>query len=82
MPWPGDFLLRVGDHLFPLRQPAGRPGYREQDGEHLGLEAHGLIDDSRIEIDVGIELALNEIFIFERDLLQLQGDVQLRDSAR
>src|SRR5271155_3933023 len=64
---PADFHVRVLDHLGPLRDPADRARDREQRGEHRGWKAHRLQDDARIEIDVGVQLAADEIIIVERD---------------
>ena len=41
---PTDLLLRVGDHLVPLCDPADRPGEREQRREHVGREADRVQD--------------------------------------
>ena len=73
-----DLLLRVLDHLAPLADPADGAGDREQHGEHRGREAHRLQRDARIEVDVRVELAVDEILVAERDLLQLQRDLQHR----
>ena len=75
--WTGDFLLGIVDHFLPLRQPSGGAGDGEQHGEHLRPEAHGLVDDAGVEIDVGIELAFDEVLVFQRDALELQGDFEL-----
>src|SRR5262249_55593069 len=37
---PPDLLVRILDHLLPLRDPADRAREREQHGEHRGREAH------------------------------------------
>src|SRR5690606_19598171 len=66
-----DLLVRVGDHLAPLRDPADRARQREDAGEHADRNAERLLDDARIEVDVRIELALNEVIVFARDLLEL-----------
>src|SRR4051794_18806089 len=66
-----DLLRRVLDHLLPLGDPADGPGDREKHGEHRSREAERPQDDSRIKIDIGIELALYEIFIVERRPLEL-----------
>src|ERR1700722_14546192 len=66
---PRDLLLRIGDQLLPLRQPSHRPRNRKQHGEHFRLEAHGLVNDPGIKIDVGIKLALDEVVVLERDAL-------------
>ena len=46
LPRPSDLLVRILDHLVPLRDPADRARDREQRGEHAGREAHRLEDDA------------------------------------
>src|SRR6186713_1048755 len=58
-----DLLLRIFDHLAPLADPADGAGDREQHGEHRGREAHRLQRDARIEVDVGVQLAVDEVGI-------------------
>src|SRR5687767_7096560 len=53
---PRDFLVGVVEHLFPLRDPAGGARDREQDGKHVDGEAHRLVDETGVEVDVRIEL--------------------------
>ena len=76
LPRTGDLLLRILHHLVPLCQPAGRARNGKQHGKHFRLEAHGLVDDSGIEIHVGIQLASNKVIVLQRDAFQLQCDVQ------
>nr|MCU0410424.1 GTP-binding protein [Bacteroidales bacterium] len=45
-------LFGIEDLLFPLAQPAGRARNGEQHREHLGGEAHGLVDEAGVEVDV------------------------------
>src|SRR3954468_16767739 len=45
-----DLLLRIRQHLFPLRDPAGRPRYGEQHREDRHREPHRLVDQPRIEV--------------------------------
>src|SRR5690606_9968011 len=66
-----DLVFRIGDHLFPLGDPAHRAREREDAGEHRGGDAQRLLHDARVEIDVRVELLLDEILVFERDPLQL-----------
>src|SRR5690606_11952857 len=49
---------RVLDHLPPLGDPAGEAADREQHGEHVGGEAHGLVDHAGVEVDDRVELTL------------------------
>src|SRR5213082_3629464 len=78
LPGPGDFMLGIQKHLFPLRNPTRSPRNREQHREHGHWEAHRLINEAGIEIHVGVEFALHEIIIFQGDALALQGDFEER----
>jgi hypothetical protein len=41
-----------------------------------------LVDEARVEVDVRVELALDEVLVLERDALELDGDVEERVLAR
>ena len=73
---PPDPRARVGHHLAPLGDPAGQPADREQDREHADREAERAVDEPAVEVDVRVELALDEVRVAERDLLELAGDVE------
>src|SRR5262249_60024699 len=77
----GDLLLRVAQQLGPLGQPTDRARDGEQHREHRRGQLHGLVDDARVEIDVRVELARDEILILQRYPLQLDGDVDQRVAA-
>src|SRR6202011_5055871 len=68
---PADLRSGVFHHLFPVRDPSGQAADREQDREHLRREAHGPVDQTRVEVDVRIQLALDEVVVVERDILEL-----------
>src|SRR5262245_40931558 len=70
LPWAPDLLVGVADQLVPLRDPAHGAGEREDRREHRDRDAERLVDDARVEIDVGIELALDEVVVLQRYLLQ------------
>src|SRR5581483_2084356 len=73
---PGDLLLRVAQQLEPVGDPAGGAGNGEQHREHVDGEAHRLVDQPGVEVDVGIELAGDEVVVGEGDLLELEGEVE------
>ena len=64
--------MRVHDHLLPLRNPANGARERKECGEHAGGKSESLQRDAGIEVDVGIEPLLDEIFVLERDALELE----------
>src|SRR5271167_2689149 len=70
LPRAADLLLRIGDHFVPLRDPADGARQGEDGREQAARNAQRALHDAGVEIDVGIELALDEIVVFERDLLQ------------
>jgi hypothetical protein len=72
-----DLLLRVSQHLFPLGKPTYRARDGKKNGEHLRLEAQSLVDDPRIKVHVGIELALYKVFVLQSDPLQFQRNLNL-----
>src|SRR6266446_4760622 len=65
-----DLVFGVCDHLLPLCDPAHGAREREDAGEHRHRDPERALHDTRIEIDVGVELALDEIVVLQRDLLQ------------
>src|SRR5450759_2772155 len=77
LPWPSDLLLLVAQHLFPLCEPARRPRHGEQHREEIRRERHRTVDESRVEVDVRVQLARDEVVIRQRDALELQCDLQI-----
>ena len=60
---PSDAVFGGADHFFPMGDPAGQAPEGEHDGEHVGRDAHGGVDDAAVEIDVGVELAGHEVLV-------------------
>jgi hypothetical protein len=54
-----------------MRHPADGARHREDRGEHRDRQPQGAEDDAGLEIDVGIELALDEVIVRKNDALQL-----------
>src|SRR5687768_7963433 len=73
---PPDLVLRVGDHLLPLRDPAHRAGEREDAGEHRHRDAQRALHDAGVEVDVRIQLAADEVIVLQRDLLEGQRQLE------
>ena len=61
-----------------MRQPTHCARNREQHGEHRGGEAEGAQDDARIEVDVRVKLALDEVGVRKGGLLQHARHFQQR----
>src|SRR3984893_8828236 len=76
-----DLLFGIKQHLFPLRDPSAGTGNSEQHREHGDRESHRLVDQARIEIDIGVKLAGDEIFILQSDALDFEGDIKQRIAA-
>jgi hypothetical protein len=71
-----DLEVRVAVQLHPLRDPAGQAPEREDRGEHVGRRADRVVDHARVEVDVRVELALDEVVVLQRDLLELHRDLE------
>src|SRR3954464_4717709 len=71
-----DLVLGIGDHLLPLRNPANRSGEREDASEHRYRNAERALHDARVEVDVRVELALDEVLILQRDALELERQLE------
>src|SRR5699024_10762817 len=76
LPRAADLGGRVVDHLAPLGDPARGAAHGEQRGEHVRGETHGLVDQTRVEVHVRVQLALDEVVVGEGDLFQALGDVE------
>ena len=70
--------MRFVLQLQPMRHPAGGARQREYRREHIHREAHGAQQDAGVEIHVRIQLALDEVFVLERNLFQPHGHVEQR----
>src|SRR5262249_16473039 len=73
-----DLLLGIAHHFLPLGEPAGRPRDREEYRKHLDRKSQGLVDHSRVEVDIRIELARDEVIVLECDPFELTRDRQER----
>ena len=73
-----DAHRRIGNHLLPVRHPAHGARDREHHGEHRARNAERAVDDARVEIHVRVELARDEVFVLERDLLEAQRELEQR----
>src|SRR5438045_7987656 len=82
LPRPADLVFGIGDHFVQLRDPADGSGQRENRGEQRHWNADRLLYDPRIEVDVGIELARDEIIVLERDLLERHRELEQRVVAK
>src|SRR5258708_35873078 len=71
-----NFLFGIEQKFFPLRNPTGRAGNGEEHREHGHGETHGLINETGIEVHVGIELALDEVVVLKGDALALKGNFE------
>src|SRR5260221_4831352 len=73
---PRDLLFGVEQHFFPLGQPAGRARDGEKHREHFDGEAHRLVNQAGVEVDVRVQLARDEVVVLERDALQFERDLE------
>src|SRR5690606_38264876 len=70
--------LRIILLLQPARDQAGGAGDGEHHREHRGRDAQRLVDDARVESDVRVQLALHEVVVLDRRLLEPHRDLEHR----
>lgn len=68
---PHNLIVGVHNELVPVSHPARHPGQSKQDCKELGWEAHCLIDDTGVEVNVRVELTCDEVLICESNSLKL-----------
>ena len=73
-----DAVVLVVVELVPVREPARRARDGEEHREVICGETHRLVDEAGVEVDVGVELAVNEVLVRQRDALELDGDLDQR----
>src|SRR5258708_26506219 len=73
-----DAPLGIRGDLAPVGDPAGGTTDGEHDGEHVRRDAERAEDDARVEIDVWVKLARDEVVVLQRRLLEVVGDVEQR----
>ena len=71
-------MCRVRGHFFPLSNPADGTREGEQNRVHLCREAERVERNTGIEVDIGVQLFADEIFVFERDFLEFHSDLEKR----
>lgn len=76
--WPTDAIGVLVHHLAPMGHPPYRTRHCEQHREHVLGNADGLVDDTRVEIDIRVQLTLDEVVVCQGLLLQIDGQVQER----
>ena len=63
-------------HLLPVSNPAGESADGEHHGKHVRRDAHGAVENARVEVYVRVELALDEVVVLEGGFFELDGDIQ------
>merc|ERR1711990_519969 len=76
-----NLVIGVFDELRPVSKPSCKSGESEEDGEHLSGDAESLVDNSRVEVNVRVELSLDEVLIRESNLLKGHSNINHRFTA-
>ena len=63
LPWSDDLVVLVLDKLVPVGEPSLESWQCEENGEVLGRESNCFVDDSRVEVDIWVQLAVNEVLV-------------------
>jgi len=73
-----DLVIGVFNEFRPVSEPSCESGEGEKDGEHLSGDAQGLVDNSRVEVDVRVELSLDEVVVTQGHLLEGHSNIDHR----
>src|SRR5690606_16831650 len=76
--WTADLVIRIGQHFVPLRNPAYGTSQGEDSGKQGGWNANSTLNDTRVEVHVGVQFALDKVRIFQSDALQFHGQFEQR----
>lgn len=57
-----------------MGEPSRDSGDGEENREEVSGESHCLVDDARVEVNVGVELSIDEVFVTSSNLLKLHCD--------
>ncbi len=60
----------------PVCEPAGESSECEHNGEHICGYAHGAVEDTAVEVDVGVEFSGDEVVVFEGNFFEVSGDFE------
>ena len=66
----------VVHELEVLSNPTRQAAHPEQNGEEVGREAHGPVNEASVEVDVRVQLAVDEVVVLEGDFFQVHGDFE------
>ena len=72
--WSNDLVFWIIQELTPVGQPSNASWDHEQHWEHVSWEAHCFVNYTAVEIHVGIQLSLNEVWVIQGDLLQFDSN--------
>lgn len=65
-----DTMICFANHFHPVCNPASCPGDGKHYREHVHWYAKSLVDNTRVELNIRIELVLNEVVVFQRDFFK------------
>jgi hypothetical protein len=79
LPWAINATGVSVSKFLPVRQPAGQSANGKHHCEHVGRNSHRPIKNTAVEVHIGVQLAFNEIGVFQGDLFQIAGDLKQMD---
>ena len=70
-----DLGIRVVVHFLPVGDPAGQTADGKHHGKHVRRDAHGAVEDARVEVHVRVKLARDEVVVLQGGFFEFDGDV-------
>ena len=72
--WSVNVIFVVVQELTPVGNPSDDSGNGEEDGVHVSWETHGSVDESAVEVNVGVKFSGDKVLVFKGDLFEFKGD--------
>ena len=69
-------MLFVIQQFLHVRQPADGARNGEENSEHVNRESESLINQAGIEVNVRVQLALDEVLVIQRSLLEFKCNIE------
>src|SRR5690606_40881594 len=73
-----NFIVGIRQHFIPLGNPANGTRQSKDGREQRRRDTNGALNNTGVEVDVGVQLTLDKVRIFQRDALELHSQLEQR----
>ena len=73
-----NLALRIVVHFLPVGNPARQTTNGKHHREHVRRDAHGAVENARVEVHIRVKLTCNEVIVLESGFFELDSHIQKR----